>query len=174
MAVGLFEFVDVDIVAAGIDDYLLGAPDDIQHPLFVETPEISRMQPSVAQDFVRRRLVAVITRHHVRPAGDDLSNSVRLAVQLYFDSVERTPDRTDDQGLVGMRCAQNRRRFGKTVAFEQPDSDIVEELGHTAGQGGPAAHREPEPSAERLMRLAKEDRSCVDGEVAIEAAIQLS
>ena len=49
MAVGFFDFVDVDVIAAGVDDDVLGAPHDIQAALVVEAAEVAGMQPSVLQ-----------------------------------------------------------------------------------------------------------------------------
>ena len=74
MAVNLFELVDVDIVAAGIDDHVLGAADDVEPPVVVEAAEVAGVQPSVVQHLVGGGLVAIVTRHHVRPAREDLAD----------------------------------------------------------------------------------------------------
>src|SRR5579864_9224246 len=40
MAVGLFEFVDIDVVAARVDDDFLGAADDVERAVVVEASEV--------------------------------------------------------------------------------------------------------------------------------------
>ena len=73
-----------------------------------------------------------------------------------LDFGQGLPDRARPQGLVGSRDAQHRRRFRKAVAFEQTDADIVEELRHSLGQRGAAAHGELQPAAQRRMRGPKQ------------------
>ena len=75
MAVGLFELIYVNVVAARIDDDFLGAPDDVERALLIKSSEVPRMQPSVAQYFIGGGLVAVLTRHNVGAARYDLTNA---------------------------------------------------------------------------------------------------
>ena len=75
MAVNFFELVDIDVVAAGIDDDVFGAADDVQTPVVVEAAEVAGMKPSVLQHFVGRGLVAIVTGHHVGPVRDNLADS---------------------------------------------------------------------------------------------------
>ena len=87
MAVDLFELVDIDVVAAGVDDHVLGAADDEQPPIAIETTEVAGMKPAFLQDFVGGGLVMVITDHHVGAARDDLADvATVLCVELDLDA----------------------------------------------------------------------------------------
>ena len=88
VAVNFLEFVDINIVAAGVDDHVLGAADDIEPSVFVEAAEVSRAEPSVVQHLVGGGLVVVVTRHHVRTARQDFAHcAVAAGGELDFDSV---------------------------------------------------------------------------------------
>src|SRR6266481_4895038 len=70
MAVGLFELVDVNVVAGGVDDDVLGAADDIERTVVLEASEVARADPSFAHHLVGRGLVAVIPPHHLGSARE--------------------------------------------------------------------------------------------------------
>ena len=173
-AVNFLELLDVDIVAAGIDDNFLGTPDNVQTPVVIEAPEVSGVKPSVAQNFGGRGLVAIVTGHHVRPVRDYLANRSRRRHQLDLDAVQWASHRADLQRFVGPRDSQNRCAFSQTVAFEQRNADVVEKLRDAMGQGGTAADREPQPSAQRGMNLSENNRAEVEARVRVEAAIEIA
>ena len=103
-AVNFFELVDIDVVAAGIDDDFLGAPDDIQAPVVVEAPEVAGMQPSVAQNFGGRGLVAIVALPSRWARARRSRRSIAVAgIELDLDAVERLADRADSQRFVGPR-----------------------------------------------------------------------
>src|SRR5580693_9089440 len=135
-----FQLLDVDVVAAGIDDHFLGAADDVQAAIIVETPEVSGVKPSVGQNFGGRSLVAIVTRHHIRTVHDYLADRTRRGHQLDLDAVQRSAYRTDLLRFVGSRDGENGRPLSQAVAFEERDADVVEKFGDAMWQGGAAAY----------------------------------
>ena len=114
MAVSFLKLVDVDIVAARIDDDVLGAAHDVQAALIVETAEVAGMQPSVLQHVVGGGLIAIVTRHHVGPVAPTISADRSASVghaSFDLDADQRLADRTRLQRFVGTRDAQHRRRL---------------------------------------------------------------
>src|ERR1700730_15552483 len=175
MAIGLFEFLDVDVVAAGVDDDVLGAADNIERAVVIEASEVAGPEPSFADHFVGRGLVAVIAGHHVGSARDYFAHAGAVGcVELYFDARERLADRARDQCIAGARDAQYRRRFGEPVTLEQLDADVVEKLRDALRQGRAAAYCQAKASAEGGMRLAEENRAEVQMIVAVETAVEVA
>ena len=93
VAVELLELVGIDILAVLVDDHLFRAAYDEEVPPFVETPEVAREEPTVAESFFGSFLVSVISRHHVGPPRSDLADASAIGlVDLDLDSRERLAD----------------------------------------------------------------------------------
>ena len=174
-AVDLFQLVYVDVVAAGIDDYVLGAADDEEPAFVVEASKVSGVKPALLEYFVGSGLVAIVAEHHVGTARDNLTDiAAVLHVQLDLDAAQRLSDRAQCRLVFGTRNAKDRRRFRKPVALEQLDTDIVEELRDTLRQGCAAADSELEPATQSGMRLAKNNIPEIEMIIAVEAPIQIT
>src|SRR5713101_2667923 len=175
MAVGLFEFVDVNVVAAGVDDDVLGAADDVERTVVVEASEVTRAEPSFADHLVGRGLVTVIAAHHVGSAREYFADARAVGrVEFYFDAREGLADRAQDQCIAGARDAQYRRRLGEPVTLEQLDADVVEKLRDALRQGRAAAYCQTKASAQGGMGLAEENRAEVQMIVAVETAVEVA
>ncbi len=175
MAVSFLEFVDVDVVAAGVDDHFLGAADDVEIAFAVEASEIAGMEPSVAQHRVGRGLIVVVTRHHVGSASENLTD-VRTILESQFDldSWNRLAHRSRPHRLVGTGGGEHGRAFGESVAFEQTDAYVVEEFGDSFGESRAAADGEPEPAAHRIVGRAKQHAAKIKLQALIESAIEIA
>src|SRR5205085_7251371 len=107
-----FKLVDIDVVAARVDDNVLRATDDVEPSLLIETPQVARMQPSIAEHRFGRSLVAVIAGHHVRPAHQDFAD-LTIELKSYFKFSQRLADRSRRPRVTRMSDADDRRRLSK-------------------------------------------------------------
>ncbi len=90
-----FDLGGVDVLATAHDQVLL-AIDEPEIPVVVTPGEIATVEP-VARERLRGRLrLAVVARHHVRPAVDDLTDLARTASR---NSSSTTRSSTPNIGL---------------------------------------------------------------------------
>ena len=131
------DLVRVDVLAGGQDDELLAPPGDVHAPFRIEESEISGVQPTLAHGRGVHVVSVVVTRHHDRPADQDLAVPPTVPVRLHVlaDLARRDFDLDPGEGgadvpdLQISRVAHRRRAraLGQAVRLldVEPHADEV-------------------------------------------------
>src|SRR5947208_538691 len=90
-----FDLFGVDLLPRRGRDHVLQPPRDPDAPVAQHAPEITRVEPAVAQDFGRALGLAPVAEHHVRAAHGDLTVAVFVGpVDPHLDARHRPADST--------------------------------------------------------------------------------
>jgi len=91
VAIDLFQFVGINVLAVRVNDDFLGASHQEQVAVVINFAEVSGVQPTFNERLAGRGFIGVITEHHVWPARNHFAYAARIGVRdLYFDSRQGT------------------------------------------------------------------------------------
>jgi hypothetical protein len=161
--VEILDLVGIDVLAVGVDDDVLAAPDDVEVALFVEAAEVAGVEPAIADGVRGGLFVLPVPRHHVLAAGDDLADARVVGVgDLDLDASQRLAHRARDGLLLGRAHRQHGRSLGQAVALEEVEAHAVEHLQHVRRQCRAAADHVANAAAELLVHGQEQQHAQVD------------
>src|SRR5205807_9080115 len=122
------DVLGINVFAALGDDHVLLAPEELQMPVALKTPEVAGEQPSFDNGLERELRIIEIVRHHRLTARGYLSNSFSIGAEdAEFDAGQRLADRIRAKRFEVVQ-SQCRACLGQPVAIHDRKAQIIEEL----------------------------------------------
>ena len=135
------QFGRIHIFAGGGDDNILAMPGDIEVSLRIHEPDVSRVEPSIADSFRGSVRVLVVTLHCARALGDNLSDAVAVRrVDVEFHAFHRLSDRAALAFQIRID-AEDRGCLCHAVALVEGESKLLKPVVDCVGEGGTAADK---------------------------------